>query len=192
MSVLTLFAFSKSSSAAIVPDEYLKAAPIMPEPNVPEVQSAQACRDDEAPQNSDDELMVYETPHDYATQAREQRERLIKNGADPASIVLQSEIGNHVPRQEGEAPVEYSQRFVECMGAMLARGVVILNDMSTADVVPSGFGTADGRTFDLGPGSGATKREFREFTQWFEEALDEGVLPEVPEKWKKFQKPIDP
>ena len=144
--------------------------------------------DVQAPHDSDDELMVYETPKDYASWARKERDRLIADGADPNSVILQSEVRNHVPHQEGEPMTNFAQRYVETMNAMIARGVSILNDQCTADVVASQFGTGDGRVFDLGPGSGATKGEFREFNQWFSDNSNTDQVPEVPKKWAKFEK----
>ncbi|KAE8315419.1 hypothetical protein BDV41DRAFT_574793 [Aspergillus transmontanensis] len=122
-------------------------------------ESAQGHGHDEVPHDSDDEPtddepMVYETPRDYATSARQERDRLIAEGADPDSVILQSEVRNHVPRQEGESSADY-----------------------------------DGRFFDLGPGSGATKREFREFSEWFSEVMEAGQTYDVPEKWLKFETP---
>ncbi|KAK6812640.1 hypothetical protein RU639_011564 [Aspergillus parasiticus] len=85
---------------------------------------AQGHGHDEVPHDSDDEPMVYETPRDYATSARQKRDRLIAEGF-----------------------------------------------------------------FDLGPGSGATKREFREFSEWFSEVMEAGQAYEVPDKWLKFETP---
>src|ERR1700749_4483360 len=59
-------------------------------------------RDDESPHDSDDEPMVYVTPKDYATSARQNRNRLIAEGADPNSVIFESEIPNHIPYREGE------------------------------------------------------------------------------------------
>lgn len=152
-------------------------------------ESAQGHGDDGVPPDSDDEPMVYETPRDYATSARQERDRLIAEGADPDSVIFQSEIGNHIPRREGEPSADFAKRYAETMIAMIGRGVSILNDQCTADVVASEFRTADGRFFDLGPGSGATKGEFREFSQWFSETAEVGQIYVVPEKWLKFEKP---
>lgn len=149
-----------------------------------------ALMDNQASQASDDEPMVYTTPRDYATWARNERERLIQDGADPASVILSSEVRNHVPRREGESPADYTKRYVDVMNGMLTRGVKILNDQTTADQVPDQF-RCSGGTFDLGPSSGATKREYREFTQWLDKARKEDTFPEVPEQWKKFQKPTE-
>ncbi|KNG86740.1 hypothetical protein ANOM_005893 [Aspergillus nomiae NRRL 13137] len=146
-------------------------------------ESAQSYRDD-----SDDEPMVYETPQDYATSARQERDRLIAEGADPDSVVLQSEVKNYVPRQDGDSSTDFVKRYVEIMNAMIGRGICILNDQCTADMVPTGFGPIDGRFFDLGPGSGATKREYREFSEWFSEASETVRIYEVPEMWLKFEK----
>ncbi|GAD92480.1 hypothetical protein PVAR5_1072 [Paecilomyces variotii No. 5] len=151
-------------------------------------ESGQGHGDDGAPHNSDDEPMVYETPRDYATSARQERARLIAEGADPDSVILQSEVRNHIQRQEGESPADFTKRYVATTKDMINSGVSILNDQCTADVVASGFRTPDGRFFDLGPGSGATKGEFREFSQWFSEMAEAGQLHEVPERWLKFEK----
>ncbi|KAJ9194966.1 hypothetical protein DTO166G4_6087 [Paecilomyces variotii] len=174
----------------------IAAAPTMSEQKALDQQSgaihsepAQIYGDEGVPHDSDDEPMVYETPQDYATSARQERDRLIAEGADPNSVILQSELRNHILRQEGESSADFAKRYAETMKGMIDRGVSILNDQCIADVVASGFRTADGRFFDLGPGSGATKREFREFSQWFPEMSEEGRIHEVPEKWLKFEKP---
>ncbi|KAJ9400227.1 hypothetical protein DTO282F9_2997 [Paecilomyces variotii] len=132
-------------------------------------ESAQIYGDEGVPHDSDDEPMVYETPQDYATSARQDRDRLIAEGADPNSVILQSELHNHILRQEGESSADFAKRYAETMKGMIDRGVSILNDQC--------------------PGSGATKREFREFSQWFSEMSEEGQVHEVPEKWLKFEKP---
>ncbi|KAL1848582.1 hypothetical protein Plec18170_007889 [Paecilomyces lecythidis] len=147
--------------------------------------------DDGVPHDSDDEPMVYETPQDYATSARQERDRLISEGADPDSVILQSELRDHIQRQEGDSSADFAKRYAKTMKDMIDRGVSILNDQCTADVVASKFGLADGRVFDLGPGSGATKGEFREFSQWFSEVSKSGQIHEVPEKWLKFEKPAE-
>jgi hypothetical protein len=133
----------------------------------------------------DDEPMVYETPQDYATSAREERDRLIAGGAAPDSVILQSEFQRLVPRHDGEPPEDFTQRYVKTMMDMIGRGVIILNDDAVADVAPDSFVSPDGRTFDLGPQSGATKGEYREFTEWFAQLSDAGG--EVPVKWLKFE-----
>ncbi|KAH0030080.1 hypothetical protein KCU78_g3163, partial [Aureobasidium melanogenum] len=139
--------------------------------------------------DSDNEPMVYETPVDYATSARQERERLIAQGTDPNTIILQSELHNHIPqRRKDESTSDFAERYSQAINAMITSGVSILNDQCTADVVASAFGTADGRFFDLGPGSGATKREFREFGKWFEEVSRTGQVVQVPDRWLKFEK----
>ncbi|KNG84344.1 hypothetical protein ANOM_009499 [Aspergillus nomiae NRRL 13137] len=146
---------------------------------------------DGAPHDSDDEPMVYEIPHDYAVSARQERDHLLAAGVSPDSVILQSEIGNQIPQVEGESPADFAKRYAETMNDMIAHGVCILNDQCIADAVPSGFETIDGKFFDLGPGSGATKGEFREFSRWFDETLEAGQMHEVPEKWLKFEKPAE-
>lgn len=152
-------------------------------------ESAQDHVDDSGPHDFDNEPMVYETPHDYRASALRERERLLAQGADPDSIILISELPSHIPRREGESNADYNKRYSATLNAMIQRGVSIMNDKSIANVVASRFCAADGRTFDLGPGSGATKGEFREFGQWFADGAEAGQVPEVPEKWKKFEKP---
>ena len=106
------------------------------------------------------------------------------------TIILQSELRNHIPKRQGhESTSDFAKRYSQTMNAMIQSGVRILNDQCTAEVVASGFGTADGRFFDLGPGSGATKKEFREFGKWFKEISGTGQVVEVPDRWLKFEKP---
>lgn len=152
-------------------------------------EAAQGHGDDRVPHDSDDEPMVYEIPMDSAAFSRQERDRLIAEGADPDSVIFQSELHNHVMRQKGESIDDYVKRYSDTMNAMIRRGVSILNDLLIADVVPSEFRTEDGRLFDLGPESGATKREYREFSQWLSEVSVAGQTYEVPEKWLKFEKP---
>lgn len=137
--------------------------------------------------DSDDELMVYYTPMDYAAWARQTRDQLIADGVDPDSIIFQSNLRSHISRQEGESDIDYSKRYMETVNDMIRRGVKILNDQCTGNVVASQFGMPDKRCFDLGPGSGATKREFREFTEWFAQVPKAGPV-HVPEKFLKFEK----
>nr|POE99362.1 hypothetical protein CFP56_52755 [Quercus suber] len=152
-------------------------------------ESAQGSGEDLSFQDSDDEPMVYETPRDYATWARQERERLIAEGAAPDSVILMSEVPNHVPRQEGESPEDFTKRYVATMNAMIRRGVSILNDRCTADVVPNQFTSSNGMVFELGPKSGATKGDYREFKQWFSGLSDGVETHEVPERWLRFLKP---
>ncbi|OAG07644.1 uncharacterized protein CC84DRAFT_1163767 [Paraphaeosphaeria sporulosa] len=142
-----------------------------------------------APHDSDSDPMVYITPRDYASSARQSRSQHIAEGADPASIILQSELSTRIPRHENESPADYVKRYSETMNAMIRSGVKILNDECIADQVPDTF-SAGGKVFDLGPGSGATKGEYREFGEWFEEACGRGgELGEVPARWRRFEKP---
>lgn len=151
--------------------------------------AAQTTRDPDERHDSDDELMVYETPKDYASWAQGERARLLAAGTAPDMVLLESEIRDHVgPRGVDEPGAEYAQRYCAVMNDMIQRGVRILNDQCTADVVASAFGTGDGREFDLGPGSGATKGEFRDFGKWFWWWCDKGKVGEVPERFKKFEK----
>lgn len=95
----------------------IAAAPLMSEQKVLDQRSgtidsksAQGHRDDGVPYHSDDEPMVYETPRDYATSARQNRDRLIAEGADPESVILQSEIRNYVLRREGDSSADFAKR----------------------------------------------------------------------------------
>lgn len=153
-----------------------------------EEQSTHKYRSNDTTHDSDDDLMVYETPRDYGSWARQERDRRVASGTDPSMVILQSEVRDHVPRQADESGADYVKRYCSTMNSMIARGVVILNDQCTADVVASSFRTGDGRCFDLGPGSGATKGEFRKFGRWFSESTKADTVSEVPEQWRKFQK----
>lgn len=126
-------------------------------------ESSQTHGDDGARHDSDDKPMVYRISKDYATIARQERQSLLAEGADPDSVILQSELHNYVPRRESDSVDDYTKRYADTMMDMTRRGVRILNDMLTGDTMPDTFGTASGRTFDLGPESGSTKGEYREF-----------------------------
>jgi hypothetical protein len=185
--------FLITSVASSAQQNFQEGQYAMAEQNVLE-QSAEAVHTElpqthgnEGAHDSDSEPMVYKTPRNYASWAREERSRLIAEGADPDSVILMSEIRNHVPKREDDSDTDYVQRYVETMNAMTKRGVAILNDKIIADVVPDSF-TGGERSFDLGPGSGATKGEYREFGDWFNRFLDGAEMNEVPERWKKFEK----
>lgn len=141
---------------------------------------------------SDDEPMIYDFPRDYGSEARQQREDLLSEGADPDSIILISDLHNKMPpRGEDESVDQYTKRFAETWKAMSQSGIHVLNDDMKGDSVPTGFNTPDGRAFDLGPNSGATKGEYRAFCQWFQKASLADNVGEVPEKWQKFEKPAE-
>lgn len=155
----------------------------VPESGVSHSESSEGHRD------SDDEPMVHETRKDYGPSARAWRDKLIADGADPDSIIFASTLRNQIPRREGESSADFEKRFVKTMFDMKKRGITVLNDQWTTEIVASTFGMAGGRRFDLGPGSGVTKREFREFSEWWAEAAKAGQkVHEVPEKWLKFEK----
>ncbi|KAJ5541533.1 hypothetical protein N7494_006609 [Penicillium frequentans] len=151
-------------------------------------ESAQTHGDNGARHDSDDEPMVYRIPKDYATIARQERHSLLAEGADPDSVILQSELHNYVPRRENDSVDQYTKRYADTMMDLTRRGVQILNDMLTGDMMPGTFGTASGKVFDLGPESGSTKGEYREFRRWLL-GVQEAEQIEVPEKWLKFEKP---
>lgn len=142
----------------------------------------------ESHEDSDDELMVHETRKDYGPSARAWRDQLIADGVDPESIIFASDLRNQIPRQEGESSTDFEKRYAKSMFDMIKRGITVLNDQWTTEIVASTFVMAGGRRFDLGPGSGVTKREFREFHEWFSEAARAKQVYEVPEKWAKFEK----
>lgn len=136
----------------------------------------------------DSDPMVYTTPKDYATSARASRARLLASGTDPASIILSSELRAHIPRREGESGEDYVKRYSEAVNKMIDDGVMILNDEAVADQVPDVF-MVGGRVFDLGPGKGVTKGEYREFREWIKGVMEgEGEVEEVPERWRRFEK----
>lgn len=71
---------------------------------------------------------------------------------------------------------------------MTRDGVTVLNDQTVADVVPDTF-SVRGRVFDLGPGRGVTKGEYRDFGVWFNEvASGDGEVVDVPERWMRFER----
>lgn len=151
-------------------------------------ESAQTHGDDGTRHDSDDEPMVYRISKDYATIARQERHSLLAEGAGPDSVILQSELHNYVPRRENDSVDQYTKRYADTMMDMTRRGVRILNDMLTGDTMPDTFGTASGKVFDLGPESGSTKGEYREFRRWLLGVQEAGQI-DVPEKWLKFEKP---
>ncbi|KAJ5771981.1 hypothetical protein N7520_002510 [Penicillium odoratum] len=134
--------------------------------------------------------MVYTIPKDYATLARQERDSLLAEGVDPDSIILMSELHNQVPREENDSVNEYTKRYANTLMDLTRRGCRILNDRITAEALPDTFHTVSGKVFDLGPDSGATKGEYREFNRWLLGV--QGVEQiEVPEKWLRFEKPAE-
>ena len=140
-----------------------------------------------SPRSDDDELMVYETPNDYATWARGEKAGMLSRGEE---AILQSEVSGLVSRREDEPVADFAKRWSDMHNDLIHRGVSILNDQCTADVVASGFGMEGGRTFDLGPGKGVTKGEFRDFGRWWDERVwvesgeGEVVVPERFLRWE--------
>jgi hypothetical protein len=145
--------------------------------------------DPEGDHTLDNELLVHKTPRDYAGSARRKRERLIAEGTDPNNVLLQSEL---FTRKAGETVEDFTRRLSAEMKAARDRGAIILNDMSVADVKPDFF-QVRGKAFDLGRNSGVTRGEYREFGEWFVRVMDEKEdrVLEVPERWRKFEKPVE-
>ena len=134
------------------------------------------------PDDSDDDaLMVHVTPADNAITAPVERDRLRSEGQE---AYLMSEIPTLIPRREGEAGGDYAKRYSEYMNSLIARGVSILADNVTHNAAPNAF-TVDGHTFDVGPHSGITKKEYREFGDWL--ASEGASYSEVPERFKRFE-----
>lgn len=146
---------------------------------------------DSPPPLSDPEApMVYYEPKDYATWAQAEKARLLAAGEE---AILQSEVPSYIPgprpaKDDHEGWKVFAQRYSDTMNDMIRRGVSILNDQCTGDVVASGFHVG-GRRFNLGEGRGVTKGEFRDFGIWFDSVLDrdEGEELVVPERWLKYE-----
>lgn len=136
------------------------------------------------PQDDDDDApMVYVTPNDYASWAIKEKEVMRSQGEE---AILQSEVKGMVPRHDGESPGDYAKRYSDFMNELVRRGVSILNDQTTHDQVPDRF-FIPGHEFNVGPKSGVTKREYREFTEWIS-AVSEGVSDEdIPERFRKYE-----
>ncbi|KAF3387955.1 hypothetical protein DPV78_012189 [Talaromyces pinophilus] len=114
--------------------------------------------------DSDDEPMVHETRKDYGPSARAWRDQLI------ATALILSLSSSKAP---------YA---IKCHDKKAS-------PLPTLKSVASTFVMAGGRRFDLGPGSGVTKREFREFREWCAEVVKAGEkVHEVPERWLKYEK----
>lgn len=112
--------------------------------------------------------------------------------AEGHEVVLQSEVFS-TPRLPAESDAQYAKRISETMNDMIRRGVMILNDQCTADVAPDFFSIKN-HSFDVGPKSGITKKEYREFNEWIDsvwEAEEAGIEDvSVPEKFRNFE--VDP
>lgn len=148
-----------------------------PTSRAPEVVAERQNNDDD----DDDSLMVHTTEVDYAGHARKHREELLAEGKE---VVLMSELSTLIPCREGESAGDYVNRYADGMNDMIRRGVYILSDQITHDVAPGGF-HIDGHDFDVGPESGVTKKEYREFS----ELLGRGDLSydDIPQRFKKFE-----
>lgn len=145
----------------------------------------QEVRPDEQPDEDDDNApMVHYIPKDYRSWAFAERETLQSQGEE---VVLMSELPTLIPREPDESGTEYVRRYTNKMNEMIRRGVSILNDQCNGDVAPNLF-TVGGHDFDVGPESGITKRQYREFGEWIgsEEAGEKGYEG-VPRRFLKFE-----
>jgi len=156
------------------------------------------------PHDDDDEPMIYSIPIDFAAFAREERERLIADGASPDAVVFEYQVADYVPHVKGETPEEYAARYVHTYNDMMERGLVVefYKGWAAEEVWPQQE-TPDGRVFDLGPETGITRGEFREISEWFEREWEqlwemregEGAVEwgtpffdAIPEKWLRFER----
>lgn len=135
----------------------------------------------------EDGPMIYVERKDYAASAQKYRKELLEQGEE---VVLQSELPSLIPCKEGESAGDYAKRYSDGMNEMIRRGVYILNDETTHDVVPNVF-VVDGREFDVSERSGITKREYREFSDL---TAGGGIkYADIPEKFLRFERrPGDP
>lgn len=130
--------------------------------------------------------MVHIQPNDYRSWALEERTKLQAEGEE---VVLMSELGSLIPRNPDEPVCDYAKRYSDTMNAMVQRGVAILNDQTTADVVPGWFFVGE-HEFNVGPDSGITKKEYREFEEWLGGGDDEDQAEKystLPEEFKTFE-----
>lgn len=134
--------------------------------------------------NEDDAPMIHTYPLDSYTNALRHRDRLKAEGKE---VILQSELPSHIPRQPDECGGDYIKRFSDTMNSMIQRGVYILNDEITHNTAPNIFDIFD-REFDVGPESGITKGEYRDFEEWMgsKRAEEEGYKG-MPERFRKFE-----
>ena len=70
------------------------------------------------------------------------------------------------------------------MNGMIRRSVQILNDQKMHDVTPGLFEVC-GHGFDIGPGLGITKGEYREFSNRM--GGEDVKYGDFPERFKKFE-----
>lgn len=128
--------------------------------------------------------MIHTYPVDYRTNALRERVRLESEGKE---VIFQSELSSHIPRQPDESDGDYAKRFSDTMNGMIQRGVHILGDKITHNTAPNLF-SIYGREFDVGPESGITKGEYRDFSQWMgsKQAEEEGYEG-MPEIYRKFE-----
>lgn len=143
--------------------------------------SVQSAEDDD----DDDALMVHYEPKDNRSWALSEREKRRSQGEE---VVLMSELPSLISREPNQSNADYAKRYVDKMKELANRGVAVLNDQCTGDVAPDVF-SIGGHDFDVGPQSGVTKKEYREFGEWLgsEEAEEKGYEG-VPERFLKFEK----
>lgn len=133
-------------------------------------------------ENDDDNPMVHTKPVDYASWAPKRKQELLAQGEE---AILMSQLPSLVPRKENESGAEYAKRYSDKMNELIREGVSILNDHTTHETAPDIF-SVDGHEFDVGPHSGITKKEYREFSNFIggEEAV---TYADVPERFLKYE-----
>ncbi|KAB8258623.1 hypothetical protein BDV32DRAFT_151248 [Aspergillus pseudonomiae] len=100
-----------------------------------------------------------------------------------------------VPHDSDDEPMVYEIPHDYAVSARQERDHLIAAGVSL--LMPSSYKAnmtdmiALSNVFRFGPGSGATKGEFRGFSRWFEDMLEAEQMHEVPEKWLKFEKPAE-
>lgn len=153
----------------------------MPRDDIPEL-SQQSQDPNDA--NNDNAPMIHTYPVDSRTSALRNRVRLETEGKE---VILQSELPFHIPRRPNESDGDYTKRFSDTMNSMIERGVYILSDKITRNSAPTVF-TVYGREFDVGPESGITKGEYRDFSQWMgSKQAKEGGYEGMPQRFRKFE-----
>ncbi|KAK3051359.1 hypothetical protein LTR09_007382 [Extremus antarcticus] len=140
--------------------------------------------DESVSQDDDNEPMVHVTPSDNATWAPKEKEKLISKGKES---VLMSELPGLVgPKRDDETGADYAKRYSNYLNDLIRRGVSVLGDTITHNSAPNGA-TIDDHEFDIGPNSGITKKEYREFGDWMS---GEGAsYSDTPERFLKFEVP---
>jgi len=124
--------------------------------------------------------MVHEQLVDYSIAARRRKAELLSEGKE---AVLKSELSALIPRTDGESDEEFDVRRRSVINDMIRQDVRILDDEIQEEVATYLLGM-DRYSFNVGPESGITKKEYWEFWDWFNMPYASG--DNIPPRFSKY------